>query len=134
MKLKLLDDILRSLRESTQHKLNYQDLNRETYSKHFKDSNINTSTFSQFIDPSYELGNAINFLKKEGLVEYQNPDIKILYKGILKISNGGFVKENKRLKDKSKANKFFWYATPITAIIAFILSLVNLLNSIFKWF
>lgn len=125
-KIELLDKILESLNESETHSLDFKSLNRETYSKYLnRNEHFNNSTFVGLIDSQNEFGNALNFLELEGMVTLDNPNIHLRYKGIIKLSKGGYLQEYKDTSLKNRLNNFFWFAVPTIAFLSFFLSLFN---------
>lgn len=75
----------------------------------------------EFNSEESKLLNALTFLNSEGLIFYQAGYIRILFPGILKISQGGFYGEYKRRKWKDLFQKYFW----IAGIGTFILGLIT---------
>ena len=72
---------------------------------------------------------ALNFLESENYIKKDNP-YSITYKGILKLSEKGFVQEyedneenRKFLKAVNKSTKFYNYITIVIAIIALLVSI-----------
>lgn len=71
-----------------------------------------------------KLFNALMFLNSEGLVNYNAGYIRILFPGILKISQGGFYREYKRRKWQDRFQKYFWIAGVGTFILGLITQLL----------
>lgn len=143
-KLELLDKILDALYNSGYHQLDYKALNKETYAYYLTYDGHNPATFAAFIDPSDELGNALDYLAKEGLISFHPPNVNLNFKGILKLSAGGFVQEYKsqvlrnrrdneqyeRLKDFHETSKIRNIVMMSLGVVGFIISLFTLGNQL----
>lgn len=106
-KLKFLDLILKALVNSPEHILYKRDINQKVY-KAFYNFGNDGKTFVAYIEPSDELGNALNYLVKNQMIEKIGGNIyKITYEGILKESSGGYVQEyeNKLIENAMKKHK-----------------------------
>ena len=68
--------------------------------------------------------NALWYLHSEGLLHFNPYPVNtslLTFRGILKISNGGFYKEYIRQKHKDKFQKYFWLVAILTFIAGWIL-------------
>lgn len=73
---------------------------------------------------------ALEYLEKEGLIKSIGGEtLYLAYEGHIKILNGGFVNEAKRLKRNGRLNNFFWVATPVVAFLSFLISIYLLFRS-----
>ena len=80
--------------------------------------------------------NALYFLHYEGLVVFQPYPINtvtLTFKGIIKLSSGGFSKEYKRQKWKDRYQKYAWIVAILTFIAGWILQpIIKLIPTILK--
>lgn len=111
-------------------------VNQATYLDIFKnkpDTELSKMVAIFFInqnDPELE---ALKYLISEGLVLNNNNNYSLTFKGILKIHTNTFVEEYENKLKMQGANYLFWILAPTFSGLAILLGLVNLFNSIFKW-
>ncbi len=135
-KLKFLDDILKSLFKSGAHKLYLTEMNSEVYKGDYENKSDGIERkFIGVYDPANELENALNYLEIEGYVssEYfearNNLLIYLNYKGILKLSNGGFVQEYKKRKKERNLLNNVNLSTTFSNIFSIIIAVIALIIS-----
>ena len=85
--LKFLDSILSSLLDSETHSLNHSVLYNKVMTSDFDNFKVlNLSDHKNIFET------ALNYLNDEDFLKYKNgSDIRLTYKGILKLSKGGFA-------------------------------------------
>ena len=120
IKLKFLDSILNSLIDSKTHSLSYSVLYEMVMT-----SSSDKIKILDLSDVTNSMVNGLNYLISENLITIlNNSDVYITYKGILKLSKGGFVREYKQTERKRLFDKY-------TSIILFIFSVITFFISFY---
>ncbi|HMG14762.1 MAG TPA: hypothetical protein VK590_04915 [Saprospiraceae bacterium] len=127
--LKLLDDILRAIKNTTENKMEEMLLRRKVYD--------NTPRIKVPIQDKSQFAQAIEYLEKIRLIDNNGfllvedggdimaTEFIINYNGIVKISMGGFVHEAKKEYRLYYMNAVYWIISMVVATAAFVFSVVK---------
>ncbi len=161
--LKYLDKILEiNLKKSTNYKItvfklgeninpiDFSSLFSETWSEKLKsffskpkpfweklgDNPVELNLPQEFNSEESKFINALYYLHSEGLIVFQPypvNEVTLTFKGMIKISNGGFHADYKRQKWKDRYQKYAWIVAVLTFIAGWILKpLIDLIPKIIK--
>lgn len=121
--LKQLDDILNYISSKGNTITNREQYFRET----------SKNKWEVFPNPVDKYNLAYEFLISENFISKTSDGFKMNYKGLMRLGPNSFVNEYIMNRNMKKLNKWFWILVPTFSGLAFILSIVNLLNSFLKW-
>jgi hypothetical protein len=121
--------------ETWSEKLKSYFIKPKSFCENLGDNNLEFNLPLEFNSEESKFINALYFLHSEQLVVFQSYPINTItltFKGMIKISNGGFYKEYKRQIWKDRYQKYSWIIAIITFIAGWILK--PIMEIIIKYF